>query len=137
MRLKDKLALWWDSFCALRFLIVGAYDSIFSYGVFAILYSLFGGGWGDVAVQIVTLIIGITNAYIMHRFVTYRSHGVWWKEYLRFYVVYGVQALMKMGCFFVFATWLEWNGYLVQLTLTVAFTVISFWAHKHYSFKKD
>jgi len=125
----------WQRLMPLRFVIVGGWNTIFSYLVFAVLYRLMGGGWGDVAVQVITAIIGITNAYVLHRFLTYRSHGNWWREYLRFYVVYGSQVALQAGCFFVFSTWIGWDGYVVQLVLTAIFTVLSYWAHKVYSFK--
>lgn len=36
----------WNSFCALRFALVGVWNTAFSYFVFASLYHFFGGGWG-------------------------------------------------------------------------------------------
>jgi len=126
----------WNKFCALRFLIVGAWNTLFSYFVFAVLYRLWGGGWRDVPVQLVTAILGISNAYICHRILTFKSQGVWWKEYLRFYVVYGLQFLLQMVAFFLFATWMGFNGYVVQLVLTIMFTIASYWAHKEFSFKR-
>lgn len=126
----------WNRFCALRFVIVGAWNTVFSYLVFAVLYHFFGGGWRDVPVQAVSAVLGITNAYVFHRLLTYRSHGIWWREYLRFYVVYGAQVGLQAGCFLIFSTWLGLNGYVVQLVLTLVFTVLSYWAHKAYSFKK-
>lgn len=131
----NELLRLWNRFCALRFVLVGVWNTAFSYLVFAVLYHFFGGGWGDVLVQGVSAVIGITNAYICHRILTYRSQGVWWKEYLRFYVVYGTQTALQAGCFFVFATWLGMSGYVVQLVLVLIFTVLSYWAHKCYSFK--
>lgn len=126
----------WNRFCALRFAIVGVWNTVFSYLVFAALYHFFGGGWRDVPVQAISAVVGITNAYIFHRILTYRSHGTWWREYFRFYVVYGAQVGLQAGCFFVFSTWLGLNGYVVQLVLTLVFTFLSYWAHKTYSFKK-
>lgn len=125
----------WTKFCAMRFLIVGAWDTFFSYMVFAFLYYLWGGGLGDVAVIAVSSVIGITNAFLMHRYVTYRSNGIWWKEYLRFYVVYGGQLILQSLFFFIFSTWLGYNGYIIKLINTLIFTVVSYWAHKSFSFK--
>lgn len=120
----------------LRFLVIGGWNTVFSYLIFAVLYHLLGGGKGDVVVQGVSAVVGITNAYILHRIFTYRSHGVWWREYLRFYIVYGGQVALQAGCFFLFSTWLGWNGYIVQFVLTVLFTGLSYWAHKVFSFKE-
>ena len=124
----------WNRFCPFRFMVVGVWNTVFSYLVFSGLYCCFGGGAGDIAVQAMAAIIGITQAYAMHRLLTYRSTGVWWKEYYRFYIVYGGQVLFQAVLFFVFSTWLGLNGYLVQFVTTVLLTVVSYWAHKNYSF---
>lgn len=127
----------WERFCALRFLVVGGFNTVAAYLFFALLYHLFGKGWWDVAIQLATSIFGITLSYITHRIFTYRSHGVWWKEYLRFYVVYGAQLLLHSLLFLVFSTWLGFNGYATQLVLMALFTAVSYWAHKVYSFKEQ
>ena len=126
----------WNRFCPLRFVVVGVWNTVFSYLVFSGLYYWFGGGIGDLVVQAVAGVIGITQAYIMHRFLTYRSEGTWWREYFRFYIVYGGQVALQAVLFLVFSTWLGGNGYLVQLVSTVLLTIVSYWAHKNFSFRK-
>ena len=126
----------WNRFCPFRFVVVGVWNTVFSYLVFSGLYCSFGGGIGDVAVQALAGVVGITQAYAMHRLLTYRSNGIWWREYLRFYVVYGGQVLLQAALFFVFSTWLGGNGYLVQFVSTVLLTIVSYWAHKNYSFSQ-
>jgi len=118
-----------------RFLFVGAFNFSFGYGVFALFWWLFGGDWPDWLIVFVTTVIGITESYLTHRFITYRAHGCWWREYLRFYVVYGVQTFVNMGVVRVFVTNFGWNAYVVQLVTLVSLTVASYWAHKLYSFK--
>lgn len=127
----------WDRFRPLRFVVIGVWNTVFSYLVFSLLYYWFGGGFGDIAVQVFAGVIGITQAYAMHRFVTYRSKGAWWREYCRFYVVYGGQVVLQAALFFAFSTWLGLNGYIVQFVLIVIFTLLSYWAHKNYSFKEQ
>lgn len=41
------------------------------------------------AILAVSFVAGITLSFVTHRWLTYRSHGVRWAEYLRLYVVYG------------------------------------------------
>lgn len=125
----------WNRWRPLRFLIVGAWNTVFSYSVFALLYHWFGGGWRDVPVQVVAAVVGISNAYVCHRMLTFHSHGTWWREYVRFWIVYGGQTLLQMAMFLVFSTWLGFNGYVVQLVLVALFTALSYWAHGHYSFR--
>ena len=125
----------WNQFCPFRFIVVGVWNTVFSYLVFSVMYYWFGGGIGDVAVQAFAGVIGITQAYIMHRLLTYRSNGDWLSGYFRFYIVYGGQVLFQSVFFFVFSTWLGYNGYLVQFVVNAFFTIISYWAHKNFSFK--
>ena len=120
----------------MRFVGIGIWNTVFSYVVFAMMYHLFGGGWRDIIVQIVAGIIGITNAFVLHKVFTYRSHGVWWREYLRFYVVYGTQVLFQTVLFLIFATKVGWNGYAVQFVVTICCTILSYWAHNRYSFQQ-
>ena len=126
----------WNRFCPFRFVVVGVWNTVFSIIVFSGLYYCLGGGVGDVVVQIIAGVIGITHAYAMHRLLTYRSDGIWWREYFRFYIVYGGQVLLQAALFFVFSTWLGGNGYIVQFVTTVLLTVVSYRAHKNFSFRK-
>ena len=127
----------WRSSMPIRFLVVGAWNFAFGYFVFAAFYWLFSGRWADWLIVTVANVMGITNAFVFHRWVTYHSNGVWWREYLRFYVVYGVQAALNIALIYVFVTRLRLNGYAVQFVVSVVLTVLSYWLHKCYSFRKE
>ena len=127
----------WSESQPLRFLIVGAWNFVFGYFAFAGLYWAMNGRWPDWLISTIAAILGITMSYLTHRFITYRSHGCWWREYLRFYVVYGGQSILNVFLIWILVTQLELNAYLVQLSISVALTVVSYWAHKYYSFKRS
>ena len=126
----------WSESQPLRFLIVGAWNFVFGYFAFAGLYWAMNGRWPDWLISTIAAILGITMSYLTHRFITYRSHGCWWREYLRFYVVYGGQSILNIFLIWILVTQLELNAYIVQLSISVALTVVSYWAHKYYSFKR-
>lgn len=126
----------WSESQPLRFLIVGAWNFVFGYFAFAGLYWAMNGRWPDWLISTIAAILGITMSYLTHRFITYRSHGCWWCEYLRFYVVYGGQSILNVFLIWILVTQLELNAYIVQLSISVALTVVSYWAHKYYSFKR-
>lgn len=130
-------SMFWRNSTPIRFLVVGAWNFVFGYFVFAALYWLFSGRWADWLIVAVANVIGITNAFVFHRWVTYRSHGVWWREYFRFYVVYGAQAVLNIALIYVFVTRLRLNGYVVQFVVSVVLTLLSYWLHKSYSFRKE
>ena len=126
----------WSNSQPLRFLIVGAWNFVFGYAVFAGLYWALNGIWPDWLICTVAAILGITMSFITHRFITYRSSGCWWREYLRFYIVYGGQSLLNILLIWLLVTLFKMDAYIVQLTISIALTLATYWAHKHYSFKE-
>lgn len=126
----------WRASIPLRFLLVGGVNFVFGYLVFAVLYWSFSGHWPDAVIVTVATVIGITESYLAHRFLTYRARGTWWREYLRFYVVYGAQYVVNLVAIWIFVTRLSLNAYVVQFVISVLLTVVSYWAHKNYSFRK-
>ena len=130
-----KLFQLWNNSAPLRYLIVGGWNFIFGYGIFALLYWAFNGRWADWLIATVATILGITMSYLTHRFITYRSRGCWWREYMRFYVVYGGQSLLNIFLIWLLVTQLQCNAYAVQLIISLALVIVSYWAHKLYSFR--
>lgn len=126
----------WQRYDKLRFLIVGGWNFVFGYCQFAFFYWWLNDFWSDFAILILTNVIGITHSFITHRFLTFHSDGVWWKEYLKFYAVYGFQALACIGAFSLFVTCLGYNAYITNLIINIVMTIASYWGHKHFSFKK-
>lgn len=120
---------------AFRFVIVGAWNFVFGYGTFSGLYWLLNRQCPDWLITGFAAILGITMSFVTHRFITYRSRGCWWCEYFRFVIVYGSQSLLNVGLIVLFVTMLKFNAYVVQLFITLSLTVVSFWAHKLFSFK--
>lgn len=125
----------WARLMPLRFLVVGGWNFVFGYLAFAGCYWLMNGTLPDWTIVLISSVLGITNSFVFHRWLTYCSRGSWWREYLRFYVVYGGQVLLTMLLIHVFVTTLEFNAYVVSLIINVVLTVLSYWAHKAYSFK--
>ena len=126
----------WDTSCPLRFLVAGAWNFAFGYGVFAGLYWAFRGKVSDWLILVVATVLGITMSFLTHRFITYRSTGPWLKEYFRFYVVYGVQSVLNILMFWILVTLLKMNAYAVQFFIATSLTLASYWAHKWFSFRK-
>ena len=129
------LVNFWNKSMPLRFLVVGGWNFAFGYLAFAALYWYFHDMLPEWCIVLFSSILGITNSFIFHRWITYHSQGVWWVEYLRFYVVYGGQLVLNMVLITVFVTYLNFNAYIFQFVLNVILTVLSYWAHRFYSFR--
>lgn len=125
----------WSRMMPLRFLVVGGWNFVFGYLAFAGCYWLMSPVFPDWSIVVISSVLGITNSFVFHRWLTYKSRGNWFIEYLRFYVVYGGQMLLMLLLIHVFVTMLKYNAYVVSLLINIVLTVLSYWAHKSFSFR--
>ena len=74
-----------------RYIIVGAWNTFFGYGVFAGLTWLFTGRilCDYMVAAVFGNVISITQSFLSHKFFVFQTRGNYFKEYLRCWVVYG------------------------------------------------
>ena len=119
----------------LRFLITGGWNTAFSYISMAVLYYFFSAKFHYMVIVISASIINITQAYITHKFIVFKTRGNYLKEYLRYYVVYAVPLGLSFLFFPVFIDFLKINFYVTQAILTFFTVIISWFGHKNISFR--
>ena len=119
----------------IRFIVTGAWNTAFAYISLAILYYLLSDKIHYLIILGFSGIVNITNAFICHKFFVFKTKGNYVKEYLRYYAVYAV----PMGMGFVFFPFcievLKMNFYVTQALLTFITVIISWFGHKHISFR--
>ena len=71
-----------------QYLVIGAWNTAFGYASWAALQFLLGDTLDYRLIIILSYPIAITNAYLMYRYVVFRSHGPILWEVPRFSVVY-------------------------------------------------
>ncbi len=119
----------------LRFIITGGWNFTFSYITLALLYYLFSKRIHYMIIMAFATIINITNAYICHKFFVFKTEGNYLKEYLRYYVVYSVPIAIGFISFPFCIEILKMNFYVTQALLTFITMTISYFGHKHVSFR--
>ena len=121
----------------LRFVLVGAFNTGFGYLVFALLYYLFSPFLHYLVVLAASAVINITIAYLCYKFVVFRTRGNYLREYFRFYGVYAVPVGLGVALLTFAIEVLKMNAYLAQALITLGMAVVSYFGHKHVSFRPD
>jgi putative flippase GtrA len=128
---------------AARFLLVGSWNTLFGYGLFALFTWLltdrlpyaymFGAALAHV--------ISVSVAFLGHRRFVFRSTGRLASEFLKCHLVYAASFLINFALLPVlvaaFHATLGPQGYVPYLAgavLIAGSTVLSFFGHKHFSF---
>lgn len=119
----------------IRFLVAGGWNTAFGYASLALLYYLFSNKIHYLFLMVFAAILSITNAYICHKFFVFKTKGNYVKEYLRYYAVYSVPIGMGFVFFPLCIEILKMNFYVTQALLTFVTIIISYFGHKHISFR--
>jgi putative flippase GtrA len=127
-----------------RFVIVGGWNTVFGYGLFAGSNYLLAGRipHAYIVASAIANVIAISVAYVGHKFITFRTRGNYLREYLRFYVVYGATALLGLALLPPAVALLglvvrrkSYVPYIAQAVLIPIGVAASFIGHKRFSFR--
>ncbi|MGV8080490.1 MAG: GtrA family protein [Syntrophales bacterium] len=128
----------------IRFVLVGIWNTFFGYGVYVTLDWLFERAFANRAVAymsaaVLSNILAILNAYIFHKYITFRSEARGWAmipEFLRFFSTYLVSIVVGLATLPVFV---EVFGIDPKIAgaLVLPVTVLASWlGHSRFSFRK-
>ena len=119
-----------------KFFLVGVINTIFGYSVGILNYFLFFELIGIISVGIINNIMAITFAFILlKKFVFKTTNTNWILEYIRSYLVYGIQAIMGIFILWLCITVLKLNIYFSQALSMITAVFISYTSHKKFTFK--
>ena len=117
------------------YLLVGAWNTVFGYLVFIALYFIFFAQVHYLLLLVISNILSITNAYIGYKMFVFKTKGNYWREYLRFYLVYGAALVLNVILLPVGVEIFRLSPPLAQGGLMFLTVIFSYYGHKNVSFK--
>jgi len=121
---------------AVRYVLVGAWNTVFGYGLFVLLHQLLSGTVHYIVILVVASLVAILNAFVCHRRFVFRVQGSVLLDLARFSVVYLVALAANVALLPLLVEVLGLHV-LVGQALVVAGTVVaSFFAHRSFSFRR-
>ena len=118
----------------LLYLVVGGWNTVFGYGVWALLQFLLGEHLHYLVIVVLAWPIAVLNAYLGYRLIVFRSRGSILRELPRFSLVYVVGLIVGLVTLPIALNILPFNIYVVQALLTAIVVVFSYLSHRYYSF---
>jgi len=132
------LVRWLISDERVRFLIVGAFNTFFGYGLFVAFELLVGKHTSYFVSLYGSFVIAATVAFLLHRHFTYRVTGTGniFIDFLRFqgvnFVALGVNTLVLPLFVEIFGI----NVLIAQALIVIITTLVSYFGHKFFSFRR-
>lgn len=131
---------------ALRYLLVGGFNTVFGYGLFALLnWSLRGlGSFSYLYAAVLANLIAITVAFLGYKWLVFRTRGNYLLEWIRCVGVYGSTMLIGLVGLAILVPILrhvmrrpEFAPYVAAAIMTVITVLLGFVGHKNISFRQD
>jgi len=119
----------------LLYLVVGGWNTVFGYGVWALMQFLLGGYLHYLVVVVLSWPIAVLNAYLGYRYVVFRSQSSVLSELPRFSLVYLATLIVNLALLPIALKALPFNIYGIQALFTAVVVVCSYISHKYYSFR--
>tara|TARA_B100000945_G_scaffold206980_1_gene166587 strand:- start:305 stop:700 length:396 start_codon:yes stop_codon:yes gene_type:complete len=118
------------------FLSVGILNTIFGYSVGILNYFLFYKHIGIIGVGIISNVMSITFAFILFKKFVFKTKNTnWILEYIRSYLVYGVQAIVGIFILWLCVSIIDLNIFFSQAFSIISVVLISYFGHKKFTFK--
>lgn len=121
----------------LRYLLVGAWNTLFGYGLFAALVLALGDTLSYLVLLVVSYVASVTQAFALYRILVFRVTGNLVVDYLRFWGVYVTAFLANLA---LLPLLVEGAGVpvLAAQAAVVGLTVaLSYLAHERFSFRRS
>jgi putative flippase GtrA len=119
----------------ISFLLVGGFNTIFGYAVFAANYSLFGKYIGSVGALISSHLVSASIAYLLFRKFVFVDSERGTKSYFRFHSVYIVPLLSNIFALPALIALFNLSAYLAQALFSAGWIIVSYVTHKRFTFK--
>jgi|SRR5215471_8859164 len=130
----------------IRYLAVGACNTLFGYGCFALLTMLLTPliAYGYVAASLLSNVVAITFSFLGYKWFVFKTHGNYLKEWVRCLGVYtGSMFLSAAALPFAVALVRRQTGdaqrapYIAGVVVLVFSVIFSFFGHRHISFRRS
>lgn len=116
------------------FVVVGGWNTLFGYGVWATLQLLIGGQVHYLVVVALAWPIAVLNAYLGYRTFVFNSEAPILQELPRFSAVYLATLLVNLALLPIALAAIPLNIYVIQALFTTAVVVASYLGHRYFSF---
>ncbi len=121
----------------IRFLIAGAWNTLFGYLSFMALYFLLVHLMNYMFIFIISAAVNIIQNFWVYKIFVFKTKGNHLKEFLRFNTVYAFSIGLNFVLLPFFVEVLKMHPLIAQACLIFLIVVISYIGHRNFSFRRE
>lgn len=114
--------------------VVGVWNTVFAYVAFYLIYEAINKHIHYFAILLLSQVVGLTNAFVLHKWLVFKSKGPWLKEYVKYYFVYGGTLIFNLIAIWLMVDIGGLNVLIAQLIISIVVVVMAYIGHNNFSF---
>lgn len=118
----------------IRYIAASIVNTVFGYFAVIFWHYLLAPRFNMLTIGLAASICGITFSFFTLRLAVFKSQGVWWKEYLRCYIVYGAVTVLNIFGLWLLVDILGLSVWLAPFIITPICFVASYVSHTKFTF---
>lgn len=127
----------WRNNLKLRYLLVGAWNTLAGYGIFAVLYQSMGQHIGYMGAAVLSHILAVTQSFATQRCIVFRSTGRGYAEYFRFHITHLGSLAAGLCALPILIELFNIQPLIAQGVVTAVLVVVSYFVHQHFTFRNS
>ena len=120
-----------------RYIAVGAFITAYGYGLFAAIELLAGDHLPYLVVLLVTHLVSVLEAFVLHKLVVFRVPGYWLLDLARFWSVYAISLALNLMVLPLLVEGAGMDVLIAQAAFLVWMTGLTFIVHRRFTFRRD
>ncbi len=121
---------------ALRYLVVGGFNTIIGYGIGVGIYLLLAPYWSILLIGVIANVIAISISFVTYKIFVFKTQGQWLTEYAKAFIVYGAMALLGIVLLWLLVGQLHLSIWIAQGIIILTTVVISYLSHARFTFRR-
>ena len=121
----------------IAYLVVGGINTATGLGLFALANYLFGDTIGYMGSLVLAYAGAIVVAFLLHRHFVFKVSGHWARDFIRFTSVQATSLAINAVLLPLLVELAHLDPLVAQTIATALTVVLSYFAHKHFSFARD
>ena len=120
----------------LRFLIAGAWNTVFGYLIGLFIYHALENLLNIVFVLIIAYVVSVTQSFFVYKFFVFKTSGNWLSEYIKCYYLSAINAIIGIIGVYLLLEKLNIAFWIAQGIMLIMTLIFSYVGLKNYIFNK-
>jgi putative flippase GtrA len=127
----------WSNSQKFRFLVLGAWNTLFGYAAFAVGYLLLNRWLQYIVIAVLAHAVAVTQSFLTHKFLVFQSAGPWPAEFLRFNLTHAGTFAAGLAGLVILVDACDLHPLVAQAIVLAATVVVGYIAHARFSFSRS